>query len=199
MELDDLKSNWQNSNATNTSTPKKKIMELSQQRSYGPVASLKEALGRQVIIIPFLLIVLVIQVLRTPNLRMDPFFGLLAGVIILAATFFSAAYFILKKMSKSDAPVADQLKGQLRSLQQMLLCYRLISLAGVVLLAIFLEVFKNMGTAQLMQPWYEVTFGLRICAYIGLMVLSFILSRSRFYKDFGKHLDELKRSLFDTE
>lgn len=199
MELDDLKNNWQKSNSINPSTSKKKIMELSQQKSYGPVASLKSALGRQVVIIPFLLIVLIIQVLRTPNLRTDPFFGLFAGIIILAAIFFSAAYFILKKMSKSDAPVADQLKRQLRSLQQMLLCYRLISLAGVVLLVVFLETFKNIGTAQLMQPWYEVNVGLRICAYIGLMVLSFVLSRSRFYKDFGKHLDELKKSLSDTE
>jgi hypothetical protein len=199
MEIDDLKNKWQKSNSTITSTSKNKIMELSQQKSYGPVASLRAALGKQVVIIPFLLIVLIIQVASTPNLRTDPFFGLLAGIIVLGSVFFTVAYFILKKMSKSDVPVADQLRRQLRSLRQMLLCYRLISLAGVVMLVIFLEVFKNMGTAQLMQPWYEISLEFRICAYIGLMVLSFFLSRSRFYKDFGKHLDELKKSLSDTE
>lgn len=199
MELDDLKTKWQNSNSTSTSTSKKKIMELSQQKSYGPVASLKTALGKQVVIIPFLFVILLIQVLRTPSLQTDPFFGLFVGIIVLASIFFSIAYFILRKMSRSDAPVAIQLKRQLHYLQQMLLCYRLIFLAGVVVLVIFLEAFKNMGTAQLMQPWYEINPGLRICAYAGLVALSFFLSRSRFHKDFGKHLDELKKNLSDTE
>ena len=199
MELDDLKNEWQTHQSTHTSTSKNKIMELSQQKSHGPVASLKAALTRQAVIIPFLFAVLIIQVLTTPDLRTDPFLGLFVAVIILACIFFSVVHVILGMMGKTDAPVADQLQRQLRSLRRMLWFYRFISLAGVVILVIFIEAFRNEGTAQLMEPWYRVDLSVRIGGYAVLIVMSVLLSRSRFYKDFGKHLDELKKSLSDTE
>ncbi|WP_276480834.1 hypothetical protein [Paraflavitalea pollutisoli] len=174
-------------------------MELSQQKSYGPVAALKTALGKQVMIIPFLIVVLIVQALRKPDLQADPFFGLFAGIIVLASAFFVSAYFILGNMSRSDAPVADRLKSQVRSLGQLLWCYRLVSLAGVVMLAVFLEVFKGVGTARLMEPWYEIDSWLRWGTYAVLLIIVFILSRSRFHKDFGKHLDEIRQNLSAIE
>lgn len=199
MELDDLKAKWQSNTSNHTSTSKNKIMELSQQKSYGPVAALKTALGKQVMIIPFLIVVLVAQAVRKPDLQTDPFFGLFAGVIVLAAAFFLAAYYILGNMSRSDAPVADRLKSQVRSLGQLLWCYRLVSLAGVVMLAVFIEMFKGVGTARLMEPWYEIDSWLRWATYAGLFVTVIFLSRSRFHKDFGKHLEEIRQNLSDIE
>lgn len=197
MELDDLKHKWQNNQLTNTSTSKNKIMELSQQKSHGPVASLKTALGKQVVIIPFLFIVLIVQAIQNPSLQSDPFFGLFAGFIVLGSVFFAVAYFILTKIGRADAPVADQLKRDIRSLEYMLWSYRLTYLAGVVLLAVFLEVFKNAGTAQLIQPWYDIATGLRICSYTALIVLSFFVSRFHFNKEFGKHVEDVKKNLSD--
>lgn len=199
MELDDLKNKWQNNHLTNSSTSKTKIMELSQQKSYGPAAALKNALGRQVVIIPFLFIILIVQAIRMPQLQADPFFGLFAGIIVLGGIFFTAAYFILKKMGRSDVPVAAQLKQDIHSLELMLWCYRLTFLAGVVLLAVFLEVFKNAGTALLIQDWYDINPALRICSYAGLMGLSFWFSHLRFNKDYGTHLNRLKQTLADME
>lgn len=197
MELDDLKHKWQNNHLTNTSTSKNKIMELSQQKSYGPAASLKTALGRQVVIIPFLFIILIVKAIQNPSLQSDPFFGLFAGLIVLGSVFFAVAYFILTKTGRTDVPVADQLKCDIRLLEYMLWSYRLTYLAGVILLAVFLEVFKNAGTAQLIQPWYDIATGLRICAYTALIAVSFFVSRFHFNKEFGKHVEDVKKNLSD--
>lgn len=199
MELDDLKNKWQNDHLTNTSTSKQTIMELSQQKSYGPAASLKTALGKQVLIIPFLFIILIIQAVRNPMLQSDPFFGLFAGLIVLGSVFFMAAYVILTKMGKTDAPVAAQLKRDIRSLEQMLWCYRLTYLAAIILLAVFLELFKNAGTAQLIAPWYDIEPLLRIGAYLVLIVVSFFVSQFSFNKEFGKHLEAVKKNLSDIQ
>lgn len=198
MELDELKTKWQKSNSPNTITSKQKIMELSQQKSYGPVAALKQTLGRQAAIIPFLIVVLLVQVWKNPGLQTDPFFALFAGIIVLASIFFLLAHVIIQKMSRQDMAVADRLKRQLRSLHQMLLCYRLVSIIGVIMLVIFLEAFKDRGTAQLMQPWYAVDGWLRVLAYLAMLVATFFLSRSKFHKDFGKHLEEIKKSISDA-
>ncbi len=199
MELDQLKNSWQNSNQTINQTSKKKIMELSQQKSYGPIASLKTALGKQIFIIPFLIVILTIQTLTTPDLQTDPFFGLFVSVIVLASVFFIVAYQIINKMSIPDAPVVDQLKRQVQSLQQMLLFYRVISVVGVAILIVFLEAFKTVGTAKLMQPWYDVDIWLRVAAYFGMFVITFFASNSRFNQEFGKHLEEIKKNLSDIE
>ncbi len=199
MELDDLKNKWQNNHSTNTSTSKQTIMELSQQKSYGPVAALKNVLTKQMVLIPFLVIVLIIQAVRNPSLQSDPFFGLFTGMILLAALFFTISYLILTKMDKQAAPVAHRLKNDIRSLNNMLWCYRLTFLVAIILLPIFVEVFKDMGTMQLMQAWYDIHPVLRIGSYVSLLITSFYFSRTLFNKDFGKHLADLKKNLSAIE
>ncbi len=198
MELDDLKDKWRNSDPTHTSTSKQKIMELIQQKSHGPVAALKKAFRKQLLIIPALAM-LVGDALINPSRRTDPFFSLCFGIILLCGIFFAVGYFSLDKMSKADAPVVDQLKRQLRSLQEMMLFYRIISFAGVLMLVIFLEVYKDLWTGTAVADWFEVGLWLRIPAYGGLLFWAYTAFNTFFQKEYGKHLDELKKSLSDAE
>ena len=48
MELDDLKPTWQKSQPTTTSNTD--IMQLIQHKTYGPVAALKKAFRKQIIL-----------------------------------------------------------------------------------------------------------------------------------------------------
>lgn len=198
MELDDLKDKWRNSDPTHTSTSKQKIMELIQQKSHGPVAALKKAFRKQLLIIPTLAIG-VVDALMNPSRRTDPFFSLFFGIVLLTGVFFAVAYITLHNMSKTDAPVVDQLKRQLRSLQDMMLFYRIISLAGVLMLVIFLEVFKHLWNGLPPAHWYQVGLWLRIPAYGALLFGAYIVFNRIFQKEYGKHLDEIKKSLSDAE
>jgi hypothetical protein len=48
MELDDLKQTWQQSQSTTTSNTD--IMQLIQHKTYGPVAALKKAFRKQIVL-----------------------------------------------------------------------------------------------------------------------------------------------------
>ncbi|WP_162915789.1 hypothetical protein [Paraflavitalea soli] len=173
-------------------------MELIQQKSHGPAAALKKAFKKQLLIIPTL-VILVGDAVINPSRQTDPFFSLFFGITVLTMVFFAVAYFTLRNMGKTDAPVVDQLKRQLRSLQDMMLFYRIISLAGVLMLVIFLEVFKDLWTGTAVANWYEVGLWLRIPAYGGLLFSAYVVFNRIYQKDYGQHLDELKKSLSETE
>jgi hypothetical protein len=198
MELDNLKNTWKDS-STNASTPKNTIMELTQKKSYGPISTLQESFRRQVIIIPVLFVILIVQSVARPELRTDPFFGLFIGMIILMTIFFASAFLILNNMNNPESPVAHQLKHQLNSLNRMLLCYRVVAFTAVIMLAIFLEYFSNEGTALLIQEWYDVELWLRIFAYIALGVISLFIGKLRFEQEYGRHLAEVRRRVTEME
>ena len=199
MELDDFKNSWNRSGENATITSKNKLMELIQHKSYGPLAILKATLARQFIFIPFTYAVLLWQVIRRPELRTDPFFGLFISMILIASVFFTIAYFNVEKIQPAEGNVKTNLKRQIASLERILLGYRLTIFAGVILLSVFLEIFHDRGTALLMQEWYELAFMVRLGAYILLLVIGFFGSAKIFHQQFGQHIQNLKELIQQLE
>lgn len=199
MELDDFKNTWNRSGENATITPTNKLMELIQHKSYGPLAVLKATLARQFIFIPFTYAVLLWQVVHRPELRTDPFFGLFLGMILIASVFFTIAYVIVEKMQPAEGNVKTNLERQTASLEKILLGYRLTFFAGVILLAVFLEVFHDRGTALLMHEWYELAFTVRLGAYILLLVIGFFGSAKIFQRQFGQHIQNLNKLIQQLE
>jgi hypothetical protein len=190
MELEDLKNSWKN--IPETTNSKNTIMELMTHKSYGPIATLKETLTKQVIAIPILYAVLTWKLLEKPELGSDPFFGLFCGLAIALTIAFLIAYRIVRNMAASGSPVSRNVNKQIISLKKVLFSYRVLAFTAVILLAIFLELFKNKGMALGMQGWFQLSFALRISIYLAALPLLFFVAKSAFDKQFGRHLNNLQ-------
>jgi hypothetical protein len=192
MELDDLKNSWKNKTENSTETSKNEIMEMIQHKSYGPLASLKEKLIRQVAIIPFVYAILIWKVIDKPELQRDPFFGLFITVILIGSVFFAIAYWKLEQIRTEGSNVKSSLEVQAVSLHKIFTGYRISAFLGVVAIGVFLEVFHNQGTALLMQEWYDVPIAARIAVYAMLIVIGFFAAGMTYRQQFGQHIQKLR-------
>jgi hypothetical protein len=199
MELDDLKSSWKKTPEKEIITSQVKIMELIQNKSYGPTASLKAVLSKQLLAVPVVSGILIWKAVSKPELQSDPFFILFIVLALGMAISFGMAYSIVVKINSSGAEVKTNLRWQIRSLQRILLCYRVLAFAAVVLMAVFLEMFSDRGTALLIPEWYEIAIGLRVLGYAVMMLFAFLAARTAFNHQFGTHLLNLKGLIQDLE
>ena len=191
MELDDLKQTWKQTpihKSLNTD-----IMELILQKSYGPLAALKKAFRKQILMMSILPIFIFLTNLDDVHkvLTSVMFWSYIAFCIgLIIFSWFN--YRIVQKMEGMDAMVKPNLEQQISILETRLKWH----ITGVrITFAFFMvltEVVPYFQHYRMLDKWHSLSPLLRFSAYSGLLLLQYFTIRSILHRKFGQHLNYLK-------
>ena len=191
MELEDLKQTWKQTpihKPVNTD-----IMELIQQKSYGPVAALKRGFIKQI----KLMIVLPIFIFLT---NLDDVHKVLTSIMFWSYIVFCIGiiifswlnYRIVQKMEGMDGMVKPNLEQQIYILETRLKWH----IIGVRLVFVFFmvltEVLPYFQHYRMLDKWHSLSPFIRFSTYVGLLLLQYFSIRPVLHRKFGQHLNYLK-------
>jgi hypothetical protein len=191
MELDDLKKRWKQipvNKITNTD-----IMELIQHKSYGPVAALKKAYKKQIIVmllLPFLLLATNLDDISKPltSVLFWAYVAFCLGVVIYA----SYNYRVVSKMESMDGMVKENLEKQVTILETRLK-NMFVGLRMVLLVLIILtEVMPYFQYYRMLDKWHSLHPLIRFGSYAVLVIYQYFVGKWMLQRKFGGHIAYLK-------
>ena len=198
MELDELKKAWKQDPIHKH--PNTDIMELIQQKSYGPIAALKTVFRKQILfmaLIPFILLLTNMQDVTKPltSILFWAYVLFCTGVILFAVK----NYRIAQEMETLDGAVKTRLERRIQILEERvkreLLGMRLVMLSFIVLL----EIVPYIQHYSMLDKWHSLNPAIRFGAYAGLVLLQYFMNRKISERKVGRHLSYLKRLVNDLE
>ena len=199
MELDDLKHEWQQADKKHP-LKNKDIMEMIQQESRGPVATLKKSFRKQMIamtIVPLAILATNLhQVDKTLSSALFWFYILFCiGVIIFARMNYS----VVKKMETMDGKVKSNLE-QIIAVLETRLKQNLIGIRVALLFFVLLtEVLPYFQHFRMLNTWHSLSPLIRFGAYASLFIFQYYVSRSVSHRKFGKPIAQLKELVKQME
>ena len=191
MELNDLKKSWKQipvNNITNTD-----IMELIQHKSYGPIAALKKAYRKQIILmmlLPFLLLATNMDEISKPltSVLFWTYVAFCLGVIIYA----SYNYRLVSKMEGMDKMVKETLEKQVAFLEtrmkNMFVGLRIVLLVLITLT----EILPYFQHYRMLDKWHSLNPLIRFGSYAALLTYQYFVGRWMLQRKFGEHIAYLK-------
>ena len=191
MELNDLKKSWKQipvNNITNTD-----IMELIQHKSYGPIAALKKAYRKQIILmmlLPFLLLATNMDEISKPltSVLFWAYVAFCLGVIIYA----SYNYRLVSKMEGMDKMVKETLEKQVAFLEtrmkNMFVGLRIVLLVLITLT----EILPYFQHYRMLDKWHSLNPLIRFGSYAALLTYQYFVGRWMLQRKFGEHIAYLK-------
>ena len=191
MELDDLKNTWQQNSVTKNKNTD--IMEIIQQKSYGPLAALKRTFRKQMVLmflIPFIFLATNSQDIH----------GVLTSILFWSYVVFcigviAFAYYnyrIVSKMENMDVMVKTNLEQQIQLLEKRT-NWQIVGLRGVLLFfVVLLEVVPYVQHYRMLDKWHSLPVAIRFGAYAALLVLQYFMNKIIRQRKIGRHLDYLK-------
>jgi hypothetical protein len=191
MELDDLKKNWQK----DIELPKSihtSIMEQLQNKTYGPVATLKAKYLRQLAGLAIIVPLFIYEVIA------DPLLNNIMGLLPLLFFFLLLAfhgfynYRILRSLQLPGLPVAATIESQVKKLERANYYFNIVNLALLVLLPVVLEIVMHYRLVPAFAPWHQVAVLWRILIYVGSGVLLYNFDLYHSHYRIGRHLKNLK-------
>ena len=191
MELDDLKQAWKQENNKQTKTPD--IMELIHQKSKGPIASLKNAFRKQMMVVTAMMsVVIATQANNVDSISSNLLFWTFIGFSLSMILAFYYNYRYTGKMENMDEKVKDNLEHHVTMLEQRLKWQNIFARIVILLFIILLEVIPLYENVRMLNKWHALSPFIRFGSYAAYLVLQYFLSRAVTQKKFGKHLDRLK-------
>lgn len=192
MELDELKNQWKQTDKIQK-LKNQNIMELIQNKSYGPVAKLKRSFRKQIIamaLIPILFISTNLEHIdKTLSSALFWFYILFCISVIVFARF---NYSIVKKMEGMDGKVKSNLEQQIVILEtrnrQKLNGLR----SAFLLFIVLLEVLPYFQNFRMLNKWHSLSPFIRVGGYIALFSFQYFVSLTVNRRNFGKHIAHLK-------
>ncbi|MEO6916508.1 MAG: hypothetical protein ABI151_13515 [Chitinophagaceae bacterium] len=192
MELDELKNQWKQTDKIQK-LKNQNIMELIQNKSYGPIAELKWCFKKQIIGMTVLPIALIAANLENIDKIFSSalfwFFILFCISVIIFARF---NYAVVKKMEGMDGKVKSNLEQLIVILEtrtrQKLIGIHIAFLLFIVLLEI-LPYFQNF---RMLNKWHSLSPFIRFGAYAALLLYQYFISRMVSRRRSEKHIVNLK-------
>lgn len=191
MELDDLKQTWQQTPINkNLNTD---IMDLLLHKSYGPVAALKKAFRKQIIVMLILPVLILLTNLGQIEATLSSvmFWSYVAfciGVVIFA----SFSYRTVRKMEDMSGRVRANLEQQITILETRLR-WNMIGIRIAMLFFILLtEILPYFQHYRMLDKWHSLSPAIRLGTYASLLLLQYFVSRKFMERKFGAHLRYLK-------
>jgi hypothetical protein len=191
MELDDLKTTWKQGDIKKQET--QNIMELIQQKSRGPLASLKHAFRKQMILVTVLMIA--VSIPNAGKLETVPGYVLYFTWVAFCMGIILAFYFNYRKtdkMENMDRPVKNNLEAYIVQLELRLKWQYIGKRLVVLLFILLLEILPLFYHARMLDKWHSVPPVIRFSSYVLYLVLLYFMSHRRQRRKFGKHVDHLK-------
>jgi hypothetical protein len=192
MELDELKQLWDATPVENKQQTN--IMELIQQKSYGPLVALKRTYRKQIVAMTVLPLVLLIVNLNDIEKTLTSVLFWSYVVFCIGIVLFARYnYEIVKNMQSLDTVVKTNLEQQITLLQKRadleILGLRVVLFFFILLL----ETVPYFQHYRMLDKWHSISIFVRIGSYGGLLLLQYVLNKRLKEQRIGRHLAYLKR------
>jgi len=191
MELDDLKQAWNQKQSTKPLNTD--IMELIQHKSYGPLAALKKAFRKQIVlmaIIPAYFIIFNVDDVHAllNNVILWSYIAFCLGVII----FSYYNYRIVNKMEGMDYMVKMNLEQQVDLLERRMKWKKTALIFALIFFILLIEIVPYFQHYRMLDKWHSLPVAIRYLAYAGLFVLQYFANTWVNERRYGRHLKYLK-------
>jgi len=191
MELDDLKQAWNQKQSTKPLNTD--IMELIQHKSYGPLAALKKAFRKQIVlmaIIPAYFIIFNVDDVHAllNNVILWSYIAFCLGVII----FSYYNYRIVNKMEGMDYMVKMNLEQQVDLLERRMKWKKTALIFALIFFILLIEIVPYFQHYRILDKWHSLPVAIRYLAYAGLFVLQYFANTWVNERRYGRHLKYLK-------
>jgi hypothetical protein len=192
MELENLKQTWQES--SNISKPlNTNTMELIQNKSYGPLASIISKFKTQLLALPLLIGLFIYQLITKPQLFHSPAIWILYSIGIMLSIYFIYNYSLVSNLQKPSDAVKLNMEVQIKKLESSFKWFRIVASVYYLLIPIALELALYFNIEKDFQQWGQVNIFIRIVTYAAGFVFMILLSKRWFKREYGEHLQSLKR------
>jgi hypothetical protein len=192
MELDDLKQTWQQNQSSKISNTN--IMELIQHKSYGPIAALKKAIRKQVVLMAIIPAFFIITNADNLNHVLSSvilwcYIAFCIGVIL----FSYQNYRIVSKMEGMDNLVKSNLEQQVTLLEMRMKWKKTGLMFALVFFILLTEIVPLFQHYRMLDKWHSLSPLVRSLAYAGLFVLQYFANSLVNERRYGRHLNYLKQ------
>jgi hypothetical protein len=191
MELDELKHTWQQNQSIKTSNTN--IMELIQQKTYGPLEGLKKSFRKQVVlmlILPLYFIVLGNSDLH--HLLNSIIFWFYIAFCVGVAIFSYQNYQIVSKMNRMDRLVKENLEQQIDLLEKRMKWKTSAVRAALLFFIVLLEIVPYFQQYSMSDKWHSLAPWIRYSSYLLLFLIHYFVSNFAGQRKYGRHLQYLK-------
>jgi hypothetical protein len=194
MELDDLKQTWQQTQSTKTINTD--IMELIQHKSYGPVAALKKAFRKQIILMTIIPAYFIIS-------NADDLHHVLNSVMLWAYVAFCLAviiftyynYLTVSRMEGMDNLVKSNVEQQVNVLETRMKWKKKGLMFALLFFIVLAETVPYFQHYRMLDKWHSLAPWIRYFTYAVLFVVQYFANSLVNQRRYGRHLDYLKQLL----
>jgi hypothetical protein len=174
MELDDLKSLWKHKDEKKLSG--EEIRNLLQNRSYGPLARLKNRFRRGMFIIPFAVVFLVMELSKHHDIFNDVLFWLYVVVCIGLVLYFYINYRVMDRAQNMEGPVKSVMERMVHILENGIRIRLLVIRILFVLFIVVFEVLLYFNQEPKMVKWYVQPLYVRLSVYAVLIIVFYLFT-----------------------
>lgn len=191
MELDDLKQTWKENNIKKTVN--KNIMEMIQNKSYGPVAKLKRSYIKQILVMglmPLYFLIISIDDISQPLTSVLYWCYTAFCLLVMAFAFYN--YRIADKMQDMNGMVKMTLEQQIFLLEKRM-NWKIIGLRiALLFFVVLVEVLPYFQHLRMLDKWHSLSPFIRFGSYALLFIMQYFLTPRILHHKFGRHLTYLK-------
>lgn len=195
MELDDFKQSWNEQSQQDLNTSKNNFMELIHQKSYGPLAVLKNKFRLQLLAFPVFVAIMAWKFINKPELMNDLTMWCFVLLTFLMAGYFWFNYQVINRLQKAGTPVKEQIEKDIAILENGFKVYFLVNRIILIIFAVLLELVMYLHKQPDFEVWYTYPFLIRFGTYVLLFILHYFLGKASFQRQYGDHISMLKKLL----
>jgi hypothetical protein len=210
MELDDLKQAWQDQKLDVSEAPDvQNIIDMLQNKNYGPIASLREKYKRTALYTAITWIVLLTFITlqkggwdglwhQLSNNENGVLYFLLPmiALALIGGIFQFAIMVVLSDLRNIKNPIKSEIQTKVLKIAKYLKWQRWTTIIMATLYLITFELiyhfFHPASYIRDLGPWFNLSIFVRILGYVAYIILIVFISKYSFQKQYGKHVDYLK-------
>ncbi len=175
-------------------------MEMIENKSYGPLASLKREFRKQMAVMAVLPILLISTNMRNID-------GVLTSVLFWTYVAFcfgmilfsSYNYRLVERMQKMDGLVKTNLEEQVNLLETRIR-WKVTGLRIVLLFFVFLlELLPYVQHYKMLNTWHSLSPFIRFGTYAAFFLFQYFVSKRLMQRKFGNHINYLKELVRDMQ
>lgn len=193
MELETLKSIWQDQEFPDNQPARDELLALLHKKSHGPINRMRRNLRKELLLVIFSYTFCIIFYLTAFNGEFSGVSWLFVGVLLYFGIYYNQKNRLLKKMQCASCEVRSNLEGQLRTLKKYLRFYYwsgVLSAPITIIIAFGLAYNSRLSNDPPFHWWRAI--GLLSALIIATTVATYFVSRWAIEKFYGRHVRKLQ-------
>ncbi|MBT2622568.1 MULTISPECIES: hypothetical protein [Chryseobacterium] len=201
MELDLLKNSWKKI-SVDVDSNEFDIISATRKQMKSPLEELKKRSKKQIIILPLLFIFLVVMAITVAKDNNNFLIYMALIILPLLMIYYYFNLRLIGQLEMFNGSVKNDIEIKIRKLIKSNVIYLNITRLLFLILIIFSEVLLRYNRFDLVPELAllsKVSFLLRLCMYVGILGMHYLISKYTFNLYFGKYLKQLRSILSDMQ